>query len=485
MRVLPGGAARSPALPMTVTAGSAALVGFALFTAAPLAMVTPAIVLLGAAVVGYRTLLSWRALLALVIVVILAIPIRRYTIPAGLPIQLEPYRVLVGLVTLAWLASMLVDARVRLRTTGLETPLFAVLATVLLSIVVNGGRIQELGVNQEVMKKTTFFLSFALIVYVIASVARTFEDVEFLTKLLVFGGAVVAFCAIIEARTGFNAFTKIAGAFLQENYIPDAEQGLVRGAQRRAVASAQHPIALGAALAMLVPMSIYLGRQHSRRWFAATALLGFATTATQSRTAMLMLFVIALVYLWLRPRQTLRFWPALIPAAVLMHAALPGAIGSIVSAFNPAGGLVAQQQNANVGSGRIATLGPALDSEFKPRPVLGGGFGSRVVNETPKSPPILDDQWLGNLLETGLLGALAWLWLYVRAMRHFRRGARDDSPRGWLFVAFTASVIAYVVGMLTYDSYSFIQVTFLLFIVLGLGCALGAGASASERSRAA
>jgi hypothetical protein len=481
MRVLPGGAARTPVLPWTLTAGSLGLVAVALLTAAPLAAVTPLVAILAAAVVGYRTLLSWRSLLAAVVVVILTIPIRRYTIPAGLPIQLEPYRVLVGLVTVAWLASMLVDVRVRLRPTGLEAPLVAVLATVLLSIVVNGTRIQELGVNQEVIKKTTFFMSFALVVYVIASVARGFEDVEFLTKLLVFGGAVVALCAIVEARTGFNVFTRIAGSFLQENYIPDAEQGLVRGAHRRAIASAQHPIALGAALAMIVPLSVYLGKQHSRKWFAATILLAFATSSTQSRTAMLMLFVIALVYLWLRPRETRRLWPALIPVAVLMHAALPGAIGSIAAAFHPEGGLVAQQQNANVGSGRIATLGPSLDSEFKPRPLLGGGFGTRVVNETPDSPPILDDQWLGNLLETGLLGALAWAWLYVRAIRRFRRGAREDTPRGWLFVALTASVVAYVLGMATYDSYSFIQVTFLLFIVLGLGCAL----SAAERQRAA
>jgi hypothetical protein len=40
-----------------------------------------------------------------------------------------------------------------------------------------------------------------------------------------------------------------------------------------------------------------------------------------------------------------------------------------------------------------------------------------------------------------------------------------------MLAASAASVTAYGVGMFTYDSFSFIQVTFLFFIVLGLGVA--------------
>ena len=39
-------------------------------------------------------------------------------------------------------------------------------------------------------------------------------------------------------------------------------------------------------------------------------------------------------------------------------------------------------------------------------------------------------------------------------------------------VAITASVTAYGVAMFTFDAFSFIQVTFILFVVLGLGAAL-------------
>ena len=57
--------------------------------------------------------ISWPRLIAALIVVILFIPIRRYTLPANLPFQLEPYRVFVALLVLGWLASLLVDARTR------------------------------------------------------------------------------------------------------------------------------------------------------------------------------------------------------------------------------------------------------------------------------------------------------------------------------------------------------------------------------------
>ena len=84
--------------------------------------------------------------------------------------------------------------------------------------------------------------------------------------------------------------------------------------------------------------------------------------------------------------------------------------------------------------------------------------------------PILDDGWLGILLQTGVAGALAFAWIFVRFVRRVGRAARHDaSSRGWFLAAVTASIVAYGVSMFFYDAMSFIQVTFLLFILMGLG----------------
>src|SRR5262249_17222329 len=153
-----------------------------------------------------------------------------------------------------------------------------------------------------------------------------------------------------------------------------------------------------------------------------------------------------------------RLWPLLIPALLFVKVAAPGALGT-VHAFFPHGGLVHQQQDAAVGSGRLATLGPALHTEFKPDPLLGEGFGTRITRDTQiakKNAPILDDQWLGILLETGLLGALSLLWMFLRFVRQCGGEARRDlSARGWLLTSVTAAVAAFGVGMFLYDAFSF------------------------------
>jgi polysaccharide biosynthesis protein PslJ len=297
---------------------------------------------------------------------------------------------------------------------------------------------------------------------------------------------------IVEARTGFNAFNHLSGVIplLREEVLPWVGQD---GRGDRAFASAQHPIALGAALAMLVPFSIYLGSRTGRRaWFAASGLLAVASLATFSRTSVLMLVVMALVYLWLRPRETRRLWPALVPVLVVIHFLVPGTLGTIKNAFFPAGGLIAQQQAeaGTAGSGRLADLGPGL-REWAQRPILGEGFGTRVVDGPASNAGILDDQWLGILLETGLVGTGALLWLFSRAIRRLAAEARqDNSSRGLLAVGLTASIYGYAVGMATFDSFAFIQVTFLLFFALGFAgvlCGVPAPRKASllalERAR--
>jgi polysaccharide biosynthesis protein PslJ len=439
---------------------------------AKLALPAAAIALLTA--VSSAALLAWKNLLALLIAVILFIPIRRYTLPGSLPFQLEPYRLLVAVVAAGWLTSLLVDPRVRLRRTGFEGPLAAIAMVSVLSVLVNSGRVASLNVGSDVGKKLSFFASFFVVTYLIVAVVRTYVDLDFLVRVIVGGGSIVAAFALIESRTHFNVFDHLAGAmpFLKRNDFSLTAQELDRGARLRVYASSQHPIALGALFVMLLPLSVYLAHKYGRRrWQLAAVLLLFGAVATVSRTSIVMLLVVGLVYLRLRPHAVRRLWPLLLPGLLAMHIALPGTIGTLKDAFFPQGGLIAQQAAAQAGSGRIATLGPALH-EYAQRPLVGEGFGTRVVDLPRQNAYVLDDQWLGTLLETGIFGVFAWIALFRKAIRACGRAAREDhGERGWLLVGLAASIAAYSVGMLTYDAFSFVQVTFMLFILLGLTAA--------------
>ena len=127
-------------------------------------------------------------------------------------------------------------------------------------------------------------------------------------------------------------------------------------------------------------------------------ILALGAISTVSRTAIVMLVVEAIIFLRLRPVETKRLWPLLIPLLVGVHLAVPGTVGTLKNAFLPKGGIVAEQQGAanTRGSGRIADLGPTL-SQVSAGPVLGQGEGTRIVEDGPdQNAQILDDQWLGR-----------------------------------------------------------------------------------------
>ncbi|HEV2902609.1 MAG TPA: O-antigen ligase family protein [Gaiellaceae bacterium] len=471
MRALLGGAERGPVYAAGFVFGALAMLTAMVLSGSAATELAPLVAIAVVLVIAYKRLLTWPALISGLVLVILFIPIKRYSLPGGLPFELEPYRIYVAVVATMWLAALLVDPRVRLRASGFEWPLFLFVAAALGSVIFNGARITELDVHTEVTKQLTFFASFLLVFYLIVSVVRTREHVDRIVRMLVGGGAVVAALSIVESWTGYNAFDHLDGVLPLLQHV-DAPESSERGGKLRVMGSAQGSIALGAALAMMLPLAAYLGLR-TRRWFwwASVGVLALGALATLSRTSILMLIVSIVVLFWLRPKQVRRFWPVLLPAVVVVQLLLPGTMGTIRSSFFPKEGLLAQQsENAGSrGSGRIADLGPALD-EFSLTPVFGQGYGTRLTGRDRQNAQILDDQWLKTLLETGLVGALAWLWIFSRSIRRLARAAKEDqSPDGLLFVALAASITAFAIGMVLFDAFAFIQVTFILFIFLALG----------------
>jgi len=478
VRVVAGADQRSPVASTAVAIGGLAILCGAVASGVAILPVALLIAIVVTLVLGYpyARVLQWRMLLAGIIVVILFVPIRRYMLPGNLPFNLEPYRVFVALVLAGWLVALLADPRVRLAHSVFDRLIGLLVGTVLLSDVLNPGRVNALG--PSVPKALSFFLSYVLVYYLILSVVRDWRTIDFLLKVLVGGGTVVGVFALIERRTDYNVFNHLrtVAPFLKFQGAIGAE-GLERGGTRlRVYGSAEHPIALGAVFVLLIPLAIYLARRtERRRWWAASLVLSLGAFATVSRTAVIMLAVVVLVFLRLRPRATKRFWPLIVPALAAVHLAMPGTLGSLRAAFFPSGGLIAQQSNVVAGNelrsnGRLADIGPSLH-ELAPHPIFGEGYGTRIVgfDEKYNNAAILDDQWLGTLLETGIVGFFAWLWIFCRCVRRLSRAAReDDSARGWLYTGLAASIAAFGIGMATYDAFSFTQIAFVFFILFAL-----------------
>jgi hypothetical protein len=422
---------------------------------------------------------SWRSLITLLFCVIWFIPIKRYEFPVHLPFDLEPYRVLVAFLVVVWIGGLLIDRRIRVGGRRIGLPMIVYFLACLMSISVNYRFIESESGEVGVLKGLTFFLSFFLVYFLLVSVTRTRQDLDFFIKILVAGGAVVAGFAIVEYRSGYNVFDHLSQYFPFLTF--EGASTPTRFGKFRTIASAQHPIALAAALTMMIPLAIYLGRSSRKAWWwVAAFILGIGSFSALSRTGVTM-FVASLVLFWIyRRADTKKLLPLLVPALVAIFLALPNALGSLESSFFPQGGLIADQQGTGtvgVGykDGRLATFGPGLRRAEK-HPFFGTGMGGRIINSNDPlatNANIQDDQWMDQLLDTGAIGFAALAWVFLRSARLLGRVARTDKgDDGFLAASLAVSLIAFAVGMWTFDAFSFIQVTFFFFIVLAFATSL-------------
>ncbi len=410
--------------------------------------------------VGTRFRVDWRFPFALFLIVILFVPIRRYEVAVGLPFQLELYRLVFLLILAFWGLSLLSDPRESVRRSGLGAPLVLYVLAILGSVAFNMDVARAL--SGSVFKSALVFLGFVLVFVFVVSTVRSMEGVQTVLTVLTTGGFLLAVLAIIESRTGWTPFT---GLERWIKILSPLNQGpTLRGSGVRAMGSAEHPIALGALLVMIAPFSLYLGLSR-RRWYywVSLVVLAVGSLASVSRTSVLMLAVLGFTFFVLKPRESLRFAPLVVPFIVAAHFAMPGTLGTLKSSFF--GEKLSNQ-------GRTEDYGPAFD-QIASSPIVGIGAGTRITTGLEANADILDNQWLASLIETGAVGVAALAWLFIRFLRRLGSAAmREESVESWLLLALTGSTSAYAASMFVYDSFSFLQVTFVLFVFLGLGCSL-------------
>jgi O-antigen ligase len=191
--------------------------------------------------------------------------------------------------------------------------------------------------------------------------------------------------------------------------------------------------------------------------------------------------------------------PFLLVLPFFIHAAAPGAIGSLVNSFGTQGGEGFIEgfygREGESGSGRLADLDPAF-ALWANSPIVGLGIdnpriatsGTDTLSATPTQAPVVplifDNQYLHTLVTLGLAGLIAFSWfIWGTAVRLVRRAKREIGPYGDLMAACGIACAGYGAGMFFYDSLAFIQVTLLLFIAAALGLRTMALADANPAPR--
>ncbi len=242
----------------------------------------------------------------------------------------------------------------------------------------------------------------------------------------------------------------------------------------RPSATSTHPIEYGVVLTMALPLTIvYATRESSRKWLyrAILVVVTLAIFLSLSRSAALCALagVIVLAAGWSNAAR-LRAVGFAVAVAGLVYVSFPGSLGAFTSLFTGA------SEDPSIGSrtGSYDIAGLMIGQS----PLLGRGFGTFL----PKYW-ILDNGYLGLLIEGGILGLLGFLAVIGSAMWAARRARRlaEDSFDREMCQALVASIAAGACGMAFFDTFGFPQTAGLLFLLLGLA----GSALRLHRSRAA
>jgi O-antigen ligase len=272
-------------------------------------------------------------------------------------------------------------------------------------------------------------------------------------------------------------------SYVDQLQIPGLSTGQVlssvydRNGFARTAGTASHPIEFGVVLTMMLPLALHFAftdsnRSRFGRWAPVVAIC-CALPLTMSRSAFLGLAVViaVLVPSWPHPRRVM----ALIAIGAglgAVYVMLPGVLGTMLRLFT---GI------SEDGSARSRTDSYALALEFIRQHLA---FGRGLSTFLP-SYRILDNQYLGLLIEAGVVGLVAFLALLVTALVVALRLSRtlpDPSDRS-LARSLMATIACAALSCATFDAFGFPQVSGMLFFAIGaIGALIRLGGPAPMES---
>ncbi|MRK00831.1 O-antigen ligase domain-containing protein [Aeromicrobium sp. S22] len=281
-----------------------------------------------------------------------------------------------------------------------------------------------------------------------------------LLRRLVLAGGALATVGIVQFATGTGFVDKIEIPGLHANLALTGVS--IRNGFNRPSGTALHPIEFGSVIAMILPIALTMAlnernRGWVRRWYPVGA-IGVATALAISRSA-LIATLLALVILgasWGRARRVGGAAMVLVLGGGLFMT-VPGLLGSLMGMFTGIGDDSSAQS-------RSGSYGLAFD--FVERsPVVGRGLFTFLPRYR-----ILDNQYLGLLIEVGVVGLVMVLGLIVAAIGCARavRQHASDPYRAEIGQALVASIVAGAAGLALFDGFSFPMSAGLFFLMLGL-----------------
>lgn len=310
-------------------------------------------------------------------------------------------------------------------------------------------------------------LGFAGIALLAADGIGTLDQLHRTVRRLVDVAACFALAGILQFYMAIDVARYIRFPGLT-SAVPTAEEFALqhRSGLPRVVATSSHPIEYGVVLAVALPLAFHLAltaadNERLTRW-ACVSLIGFAAPLALARSAVLGLTVgmVALWCGWGWQRRKTALGVAIV-YLVLARLLVGGLLGAIRNMF---------LNMADDPSYQGRTMDYVVVGEMVgDAPWVGQGLGTF----NPELYFILDHQYLGTLIETGVVGLAGLCALFLvglftaRGVRRYGR-AMGDGRLDSLGLALAASMLVLITTFVTFDALAFRMVAGLLFVLLGV-----------------
>ena len=277
-------------------------------------------------------------------------------------------------------------------------------------------------------------------------------------------GGFLAGLGIVQFVTGMALVDLIQIPGLVNNTVP---LGVAeRAGFNRPSGTAVHAIEFSVVVTMILPLALVNariedGRGTVRRWLPVVLMVAAVPIAISRSAIVGALIGLVVILPALPPSQRKLLVGGSAVAAVATFVSVPGLLGSVAGLFT---GISAD------GSAQSRTNSYQLVWEYFTRhPFFGRGFSTFLPAHR-----ILDNQYLGMLMDVGLVGLIAFLALILAGIGcAIAARRRSTVPREReLGQALFASISVGAVGFALFDGLSFPMTAGLLFLVIGLAGAL-------------
>lgn len=420
-----------------------------------------------------RRPLPW--LVAGFLAMIFLVPFEAIHVNVSLPVSSDLDRFFIALIVAVWAVGGLLarsDGVLRMRPRGWAVGMIAFVFVAVASIVVNLGRITNLGEWDVAQRRLTVLLGLVAVFAIFAQTLRVAELRRF-GVLVVCLAVIASLGTICEQKTGYNVFYETAETVFSPVATVDPAPTDIsydpRQPGRPLIAGpTRHPLSIASILGMALPFAVVLAAitpdlRRRLLWAVAACVIVAGALVTQRKSGVVVPAFALLALFALRPRQLLRLAPFAIVAIALGLVFAGGSFSSVDALLSG--------RDKDSTEGRTADY-PAIVPDLLTTPALGRGYGTLDTTRAD-TYRIFDNEYLGQVYQVGVLGLIAFLALILTPLLIVRSVLKSDDPmRGPPALAAGASCLAFAVAALLYDVLSFSQAPYLfLFMAAVCTCA--------------